>query len=51
LHGEHPDGENVKIVAILVHVPTAITVLDGGQYSIAARNAMVTPLSSPAKLS
>jgi len=49
--GERIYDRLTAIVAILVHVPTAITVLRGSGYYVADRDVAVIPLSSPSKLS
>jgi len=49
--GERKHDRLTTIVAILVHVPTAITVLQGSRHFVAARDVAVIPLSSPSELS
>jgi len=49
--GERKHDRLTAIVAILVHVPTAITVLRGSGNLVVAGDVVVIPLSSPSKLS
>jgi len=49
--GERIYDRLTAIVAILVHVPTAITVLRGSRNLVVAGDVAVIPLSSPSKLS
>jgi len=49
--GERKYNRLTAIVAILVHVPTAITVLRGSGNFVTARDVAVIPLSSPSELS
>jgi len=49
--GERKHDRLTTIVAILVHVPTAITVLRGSGNLVVAGEVAVIPLSSPSELS
>jgi hypothetical protein len=49
--GERIYDRLTAIVAILVHVPAAITVLHGSGYFVVAGDVAVFPLSTPLKLS
>jgi len=49
--GERKYNRLTAIVAILVHVPTAITVLRGSGNLVVAGDVVVIPLSGPSELS